>query len=129
MTYFYKKEIIETEIVKNIICNICGLSCRDEDDMNYECATIDVTWGYGSSKDMEHEIAHICEKCYDKHITPLFKIPTIATENNQEDCECDTNTETNFFVSVEENVVKRTREAGLKHLDNTTENNEKERTS
>lgn len=78
MAHLYKKEI------SDVLCNICGLTCKDKHNMNYECITIDVTWGYGSSKDMVHEVAHICENCYDDKVVPLFTIPTIEEGAEEE---------------------------------------------
>jgi len=80
MTAEYKKEIETTEVERlvDVKCNICGLSCRDEMDMNYECIDFGANWGFAShGKDGRIERGHICEKCYDEKITPLFKISPI----------------------------------------------------
>lgn len=54
-----------TDNWEDIICDKCGKSCRDEDDMNFEYAAISVCWGYASKKDLERHEAQICEPCYD----------------------------------------------------------------
>lgn len=77
MAYVYKK------IISDIVCNICGLTCKDKHNMNYEFVAIDVTWGYGSSKDMVREVAHICERCYDNKVFPLFTLPTTEVKNKE----------------------------------------------
>lgn len=52
-------------MLKDVVCDLCGQSCRDEHDFNYHYATLTATWGYGSGKDGETWEAHICEKCVD----------------------------------------------------------------
>jgi len=75
------KKQVETEVVEDIVCNCCGLSCKRKvattrDDVQYHnhiYATISAHWGWGSNKDMEKHTSHICESCYDKFIS-TFKI-------------------------------------------------------
>ena len=50
---------------KDILCDKCGKSCRDDEGRNFEYATITACWGYGSRKDFEEHEAHVCESCYD----------------------------------------------------------------
>ena len=77
----YKTETrtIEEEYVKDVICNMCGESCRDRMDMNFECATLSASWGYCSRKDTERHHSHLCEDCYDK-LVEQFKIPPTEVE-------------------------------------------------
>ena len=63
-----KKEVEETT---DIICDWCDKSCKvypmkDKTIFLFEYMTLLVTWGYGSSKDMERWEAQICEKCVDE---------------------------------------------------------------
>lgn len=50
---------------KDVICDKCGNSCRDSENMNFEFAEITAHWGYMSKKDCEKHTAQVCEKCYD----------------------------------------------------------------
>ena len=64
-----KTEIIkqDIEIVNDVICDCCGMSCKISDlDKNFEFMTMTTKWGYYSSKDTEEWIAHICEPCIDE---------------------------------------------------------------
>lgn len=56
----YKKAIKPKEEIVGYICDICNEDC------NNECATMDVTWGYFSTKDGTQMECHMCEKCFDK---------------------------------------------------------------
>lgn len=62
-----KKTIAKNiEITDDIICDICGKSCKTEYGFEYlDCNT---TWGFESDKDMETWSAHICEKCVDEKL-------------------------------------------------------------
>ncbi len=57
------RKIEETE---DIICDICGKSCRDKLNMNYESSILSASWGYGSSKDGSQWGGDFCESCSDK---------------------------------------------------------------
>lgn len=61
----------QVEQLTDILCDLCGNTCRDSMGINYEYATLKATWGYNSNKDCQHHEAHICEKCYDN--LPLVK--------------------------------------------------------
>lgn len=50
---------------EDIICDKCGKSCRDDEGVSHEYATVEAYWGYGSKKDLYHDEAVICEPCYD----------------------------------------------------------------
>lgn len=76
------KEIqkINSEVVTDITCDICGKSCKvDEGVINnelrpdngnmyreFEYMTLTAHWGYYSNKDMQYWEAHVCEKCVDE---------------------------------------------------------------
>lgn len=61
------------ETLKDIKCNLCGKSCKASSGLGYSCATLDAYWGYGSNKDGEKYLAHLCETCFD-NIVKNFKI-------------------------------------------------------
>jgi hypothetical protein len=65
------KELVETDIVKNITCDCCGVSCAvgDPEDNQYEYMEMSSNWGYHSNKDLETWTAQICESCVDKHFS------------------------------------------------------------
>lgn len=63
-----EKKLEEVEVVADIICDICGASCKTEYGNEYLSLT--TSWGYMSNKDLETWKAQICEKCVDEH----FKI-------------------------------------------------------
>ena len=60
---------IETEelgkviVVKDIVCDCCGVSCRDKEGVNYEYATFHASWGYCSANDLDEWESHLCERC------------------------------------------------------------------
>lgn len=64
----------EETFVSDVLCNVCGKTCKDDLDMNFECATVHANWGYGSRKDTELHEAHICEDCYDEYVK-IWKLP------------------------------------------------------
>lgn len=74
-----EKKLVEKEVVGDVICNMCGDSCRDYIDAahthcNYNYAAITSNFGYGSTLyDGEEFEAHICESCYQK-IENMFVI-------------------------------------------------------
>ncbi|MBI4333247.1 MAG: hypothetical protein HY673_18440 [Chloroflexi bacterium] len=55
----------ECYVVTDILCDVCGESCKKDDDV-FEYATLDQRWGYYSNKDGEYSKQHICESCTDK---------------------------------------------------------------
>ena len=62
------KEVLVSKVV-DVICDICGNSCKDSEDKNLEYAEIYIPgggWGFDSGKDGENHICHMCEGCYDK---------------------------------------------------------------
>ena len=62
----YEKKLVETEVVKDVICNKCGKSCKTE--WEFESATLIGSWGYGSKKDGVLNEAEICEACFDEFV-------------------------------------------------------------
>jgi diaminopimelate decarboxylase len=74
----------KTEVVKDIICDICGNSCKveeyivdnpvrlDHGDKIYifEYMDIETHWGYHSNtKDTQKWTAQVCEKCVDEKLS------------------------------------------------------------
>jgi len=96
------KALCEAEIVDDVICNVCGGSCKPSAGAhNYEYATLRAVWGYDSDgRDGDLHAAHICQACFEKMIvdwkhdpqiradfnkhTPLFKPATMSTEANEQ---------------------------------------------
>lgn len=63
-----------TDNWEDILCDKCGRSCRDSDNMNFEYAAISAYWGFGSKKDEQHHDGQVCETCYDGlGIRPMIK--------------------------------------------------------
>jgi len=61
----------QTEVLSDIICDICGHSCNAAPDETWgpmlEYAILSASWGYCSNnKDMTKHECHMCEKCFDK---------------------------------------------------------------
>jgi len=62
----FKKEQTYTAKLEDITCDVCGKSCRDKMDMNFELVILRGSWGYGSRKDGTSWECEICEDCADK---------------------------------------------------------------
>lgn len=75
----YKKELQETYVVENILCNKCGQSILEKCENYPEYAKMEASWGYDSKKDMTEFSAHICENCCDAY-TDTFVIPVYGYE-------------------------------------------------
>jgi hypothetical protein len=69
-----QKQQREIEVIVDVLCDRCGQSCVKweirgapesvEDATTIaEYATFEAHWGYGSSHDGEHWLAHLCEAC------------------------------------------------------------------
>jgi hypothetical protein len=67
----------QVEVTASVTCNICAQVVVNR-GCGAEYATLTASWGYDSKKDLQYHEAHICEPCYDIHITPLMKIPTFT---------------------------------------------------
>ncbi len=59
------KEMVTKSVIIGYQCDICNKSCSDK-CLGSEYATLYANWGYGSNKDGESHLCHICESCYDK---------------------------------------------------------------
>lgn len=51
------------EVIKDIVCDCCGKSCRDKANINYEYATFHAGWGFASANDLDEWESHLCEVC------------------------------------------------------------------
>ena len=56
----------EVEEIEDILCDICGKSCKDNSSNLYEFLTLHASWGYGSHRDCTTWDGEICESCSDK---------------------------------------------------------------
>ncbi len=54
---------IRTEVVTDVICDICGKSCHDGDIGNQEYLQMSSSWGYSSPWDTETWSAQVCITC------------------------------------------------------------------
>ena len=74
-TKIIKREVEEVDVV---ICNKCGKSCPKL-PCSYDFATLSYSGEYGSSRDGNREISHICITCYeeliDSFVIPINIIP------------------------------------------------------
>lgn len=62
-----ERKTIETDVVIDIQCDICGASCcRNKEGDIYEYATLRANWGYLSNKDCECWSVDMCEACADR---------------------------------------------------------------
>lgn len=68
------------ERLDEILCDICGESCKKEHDHEY--ASLSATWGYDSNKDLLSHQIELCENCFDKTISFLKDIRTVSSDNN-----------------------------------------------
>lgn len=66
MAVIRKAVFRETEEVTDVLCDMCGKSCRDDMDMNYEGSHLSASWGYCSRKDDTFWDYDFCEDCSDK---------------------------------------------------------------
>lgn len=73
-----EKKQKEVEEVVDVLCDRCGGSCWDKEDMNLEFAEMKVMWGYASSKDLERHKIQLCESCYDETIKIMGIKPQIS---------------------------------------------------
>jgi hypothetical protein len=70
----------QVEVVLKTYCNACGFEIvhNVHSDRDSHRAQIFATWGYGSPKDGQDHLAHLCEKCYDTMIVSWVIAPTIT---------------------------------------------------
>jgi len=78
MTVIYSKEVKEVELIADIVCDMCGKSCKlflgmDKESFNYEFSHITANWGYGTRKDEECWNYHFCEDCSDEIVSFVEK--------------------------------------------------------
>ena len=71
------------EIIKDVLCNKCGNSCKKFDGLvtSFEFAELKVYWGYFSiDRDGEVHEAHLCQNCWEG-IVKEFKHSDLVAEN------------------------------------------------
>ena len=72
-----EKVLTEVQEITDIICDICGHSCKKDIESNicdYEYATLSASWGYYSNKDAVTWVCNICENCADKIMKYIVSI-------------------------------------------------------
>jgi hypothetical protein len=76
-----EQETQNIEVVKDILCNKCGNSCKGLEPQSFEFALLSVHWGYGSTnRDGEVHEAHLCQTCWEE-IVKEFKHSDLVAEN------------------------------------------------
>ena len=77
-----KYEERKIPVIADIICDMCGKSCKidDEGGENYEFATLTAEWGYHSKHDMETIKIELCEDC-------CYKLKDIIEKYKKENAE------------------------------------------
>jgi hypothetical protein len=53
-----------TQVLDQIMCDICGKNCTDDFYDNHENATLEANWGYSTSRDGDRFEIHLCENCF-----------------------------------------------------------------
>jgi hypothetical protein len=71
----FAKQQQEVDVLQDVLCDKCGLSCYQES--GYEYALLMANWGYCSKKDGERHRAQLCEDCYDKILQQMGIKPLI----------------------------------------------------
>ena len=76
-----KTKKVECEKLDEVVCDICGQSCKK--DFDNEFASLTATWGYNSKKDLTRHDIDLCEGCFDKTIGKfkIYKIPAGPNNN------------------------------------------------
>lgn len=79
----YKKKTVK--VTDDVYCDMCGLSTTNIPQIGPDYATLEVSWGYGSSKDGTKYDIQFCQDCFNEiletikqkrnKILGLFKYP------------------------------------------------------
>lgn len=73
----------KTEKDTRICCNQCGRELKMEQGIVKEgVCTVEVDWGYFSSRDGESHRFHLCEACYN-HLIQQFRIPVQVRQRTE----------------------------------------------
>lgn len=75
-----KTKKVECQKLDEVLCDICGKSCKKTCDNEF--ASLTATWGYDSKKDLLRHNIDLCEDCFDKTIEFLKQIRTVTVEND-----------------------------------------------
>ena len=57
------KEIVPTEQIVDILCDVCGRSTKTNFGTN-QYGSLSANFGYGSRHDGERYLVHLCEMCF-----------------------------------------------------------------
>lgn len=61
------KENKEVDTLTDVICDLCGKSCKTEYGMEY--MSLSTNWGYMSKHDLERWEADLCEECVETKLS------------------------------------------------------------
>jgi len=75
-----ENETKEVAVIKDVLCNKCGVSCLCHTTCGFSYASLNVHWGYGSTRDMEVHEAQLCQNCWEE-IIKTFKYPDLVADN------------------------------------------------
>ena len=71
----YKTELKPIQVPEDVICDMCEKSCwaGTDNPRTYQFLSLDVRWGYGSSRDGDRISAQVCQNCVDTKLMPIIK--------------------------------------------------------
>ena len=76
------RQVLREEVI-HTYCNKCGDEIyAPNSDIESVIAKVFATWGYGSPRDGEDHLAHLCECCYNLMIEDWKIPPTIMGKYN-----------------------------------------------
>jgi hypothetical protein len=79
-----EQETQNIEVIKDILCNKCGKSCKKHEgfEESFSFADLNVHWGYFSDDNRDGEVheAHLCQSCWEG-IVATFKHSDLVSEN------------------------------------------------
>ena len=61
-----KLKKLPVDRIVDVVCDVCGQSCKNDVSIEYAQLHVPGGWGYGSRKDGEWHDCDLCEDCYDK---------------------------------------------------------------
>jgi hypothetical protein len=74
----YRRIQREDKEIARVTCNKCGRSWGYNDQDRPQFTTINHTYGYGSPKDGDKYVSHVCEPCMDEIYASFAKPPQVV---------------------------------------------------